>query len=286
MSVVSEPHAKDDSMPPRIGPSANNESTQATQPIASGAGYSFEFMDQGWLPHPLRTTLREILECVSSPPFRPYYRWVADEVLRELRSGDYERVVELGAGTARISGLLAESLRGTPLQVIPCDSNPDERAYRAWEARYPQTIRPRYDAVDFSRATHFGPKTLVFLSAAFHHVPPKARAEVIASLTACADRVLVFEPFRRRWSSRLFALCAIPPAFLLPLLTLGRAGWSRRACWCWLIPLAPFLFCWDGLVSCLRQWTESEWQFALERVVGDERPATISSTRFCLKVQW
>ena len=27
-----------------------------------------------------------------------------------------------------------------------------------------------------------------------------------------------------------------------------------------MIPIAPLMFVWDGLVSCLRQWTQAEWE--------------------------
>ena len=95
----------------------------------------FEFMDLPWLPKGLRATLRDILECGNSRPFRPYYDWVAREVIRVARENGCRRIVELGAGTAPITRLLAkETVPGDPL-LSPCDINPDVPVFQELERK-------------------------------------------------------------------------------------------------------------------------------------------------------
>src|SRR6516162_10183961 len=89
----------------------------------------FEFMDLDWLPAGLRDTLREILECACSRPFRPYYCWVASEVQRAARESGCTTVVELGAGPAPITKLMARDPRSEGLRLVVCDLNPDRAAY-------------------------------------------------------------------------------------------------------------------------------------------------------------
>ena len=91
-------------------------------------------MDQPWLPESLAATLREILSCGNSSPFRSYYRWVADEVKRQVRERHCTTVVELGAGTAPISRLLAEDPDLEHVRTIPRDVRPDRDTLPTWKS--------------------------------------------------------------------------------------------------------------------------------------------------------
>jgi hypothetical protein len=231
----------------------------------------FEFMDQARVFPGLRATLREILECGNAQPFRPYYQWVRDEVRREAHEGGFRDIVELGAGTAPVTRLLAAQPAAGEVRLIPCDMNPDFATYRRLEERHPGIVAPVYTPVDFSEPRRWGPDTLLFLSATFHHVPPEARPGVLASLTSSARRVMIFEPLQKRLSSIIFVFFSIVPALILPLWFLRRPGKLRRFFWCWLVPVAPLMFWWDGVVSCLRQWGEREWRAAASRLGVDVR---------------
>jgi hypothetical protein len=226
----------------------------------------FEFMDQAWVPASLRSTLREILECGNALPFRPYYRWVADEVERAAREEGFHTLVELGAGTAPITRHIAEKLGVDQFRLVPCDVNPDCASYRLLEERHPGTVTPMYTSVDFSKPGRWSPDTLLFLSATFHHIPLSGRAAVLESLSRSARRVLIFEPLKRTLSSILFVHLSILPALILPLWYIARPGKLRRFLWCWVLPLAPIMFWWDGIVSCIRQWGEREWRAAADRL--------------------
>ncbi|HMB08166.1 MAG TPA: hypothetical protein VKP69_31095, partial [Isosphaeraceae bacterium] len=177
----------------------------------------FEFMDQAWVPAGVRSTLREILECGNSRPFRSYYQWVADEVERAARDGGFKTIVELGSGTAPITRLLAEKPRADHFRLIPCDVNPDRATYHLLEERYPTIVTPMYSPVDFSKPRQWNSDTLLLLSATFHHIPPSARTAVLESLASSARRVMIFEPLRKELSSLLFVPLSIVPALILPL---------------------------------------------------------------------
>lgn len=247
----------------------------------------FEFMDVAWLPSGLRATMRDILECGNSKPFRPYYDWVADEVLRVTADGRYQRIVELGAGTAPITRHLARDPRSDGLSLIVCDGNPDEPAYRELQSRYPDKVDPRYEPVDFSQPHSWGPGTLLVLSGTFHHIPARQRPQVLETLDQSADRVMIFEPLRKTLSSILFVFLSLFPALLVPLWYLGRPGRLRRVLWCWLVPMVPLMFWWDGIASCLRMWTREQWDGNLRQVFSCRHEITISRSRlFSQCVSW
>ncbi len=216
-------------------------------------------MDMPWLPEGLALTLREILSVGNARPFRGYYKAVVDEVADAVASGNYTRVVELGAGSAPISRMLATDPRLAGIDLIPCDARPDIMAYRDLQRQYPERIRPESRPIDYSAPQEWPAGTLLVLSATLHHVPGKDRAAVVANLIASADGVLVAEPLRRNAVSMAFVLLSLVPALLLPLLYAARRGRLRRVLWCWLLPIAPILFVWDGIVSSLRMWTSEEW---------------------------
>ncbi len=245
----------------------------------------FEFMDQGWLPGSLRGTLREILQCACSMPFRSYYDWVSSEVLRIARERQCRTVVELGAGTAPVTQRMAALSDTDGLQFIVCDMNPDQEAYRSLASEYP-SVHPCIAPIDFTYYHAWEPNTLLFLSATLHHIPVSLRPSVLAALTSSGKSVAVFEPLRRNVVSVLFVFLSIVPALLVPMLLIHKRGRVRRAIWCWLVPIAPLLFCWDGVVSCIRQWTESDWQRAMRNSLPDDREFHIKSSLFCQMAWW
>lgn len=274
------------------------------RPAGRDGLHLMEAMDVQGLPASLHATLREILECGNSRPFRLYYEWVAREVARQVAAGGLRTTVELGAGTAPISRLLATDPEMDDVQLVACDAQPDYATYVDLERQYAERIEAMKKPVDFREVHTWPPDTLLFLSATFHHVPPALRDKVLASLTASGRRVMICEPLRRNLASMLFVFLSIVPAMLLPIRFLGRPGKLRRLFWCWLVPLAPVLFVWDGFVSCLRMWTEGQWHDALRDalrrsgtagqasngtgrdVFPDDRPVTVQQSVFCQMVVW
>lgn len=246
----------------------------------------FEVMDQQWPPASLHATLREILECGNSRPFRPYYNWVAREVRELANKRGYTHLVELGAGTAPISRRLAEDSKLKAARIIVCDDHPDRPTYEDLARRYPEKVEVRYEPVDFSESHPWPDRTLLVVSGSFHHIPPDARAGALENLTRSAAGVMVCEPLRKAPLSMIFVFFSVFPALLLPLWFFNRPGKLRRFLWCWLLPVAPVIFWWDGLVSCLRMWTDNEWRANLERLFGSQRKPTVWHSTFSQMVVW
>jgi phospholipid N-methyltransferase len=226
-------------------------------------------MDEAWVPQSLRHTLRDILECGNGAPFRSYYAWVAQTAAQIAREHELTTIVELGCGTAPITRhLLQEKSLPPNVQLIPCDLNPDQGVLTQLKSEHPARVAPILEPVDFSVPRAWSPRTLLLLSATFHHIPPAERLQVLESLTAAAPHVAIFEPLRRTVSSMLFVFGSLVPALLTPLRYLGRPGTLRRVVWCWVLPLGPLCFVWDGIVSCLREWEEHDWQRAEQSLAG------------------
>jgi len=250
------------------------------------APHLFEWMDVERLPASLRNTLREILECGNARPFRPYYEWVAEEVKRQILKEGYRNVVELGAGTAPNTRILAKDRSLGDVRLFVCDLNPDTEAFNDLAKKHAGRVTPIMEPVDFSQPRSWPPQTLVFLSGTFHHIPISIRPQVIRMLADSADRVMVFEPLRKTLTSVLFVFLSLVPAIVLPVWFLRRPGRLRRFLWCWLAPIAPLFFWWDGVVSCLRMWNNDEWHAAIDQLPGHRPNVTVSHTLFSQLATW
>jgi SAM-dependent methyltransferase len=248
--------------------------------------FLFEFMDQDWVPNSLRMTLRDILEIALAKPFRPYYAGVAAQVQQAIDGKEKMSVVELGAGTAPITQHVAK-LKNLPqdLKLIACDLNPDHSTYEVLEKRHPGLVETIRVPVDFSKPLPFDEKSLLVLSAAFHHIPPSLRQPVIHEISRY--HAIIVEPISRSWSSVLLAFLNWIPALLLPLRLIGRKpGFFRRMFWCWIVPAAPIAIVWDGIVSALRCWTIDEWKATLAEVLPAHRPCEVKISPVGQTISW
>jgi hypothetical protein len=245
----------------------------------------FEFNDLPHVPHTLRLTLLELMQFCNRV-FRSFNQRAAQAAVDHARQKGCDTIVELGAGGAPLTSLLAETAERDGLRLVPCDLYPDMATYRELEANHPGAVKPIYTPVDFSTPHDFGKATLAVLVGTFHHVPPAERAKTLQALTASAGQVMVFEPLRNTPLSISLALTSIVPVLLLPLYRFGSAGTWRRILWCWLLPVVPFVFLWDGVVSCLRQWGPARWKRELAKVAGPRRPAQIEASVHSLVACW
>jgi hypothetical protein len=245
--------------------------------------FLFEFMDFEWVPASLRSTIHDVLDsCLGTAP-RRYYEWVAREVLELVERNPTGTIVELGAGTAPITRALAGALAGRRISLRVSDLYPDEKLYRGLEEMYPGVVRAELGPTNFARPMDFPEGSLLVLSAAFHHLPPEVRGDVLKVLSGY--RVAVFEPLRRNPASLLLCLFGFVPAIRTPFLFWNRRAENwRRVFWCWVFPIATMAIVWDGVVSCLRCWTEEEWKDQLAGVV--DRPVVMKSEGVCQMVAW
>jgi hypothetical protein len=248
--------------------------------------FLFEFMDLAWLPSTLRATVHDVLDCCLGTAPRRYYEWVALEILKLVEDGSVDTIVELGAGTAPITRELAKRLDGRKgISLRVSDLYPNRALYQTLEEEYPDLIQTDRRSIDFSHPMDLPPGSLLVLSGTFHHVPHAARLHALESLSAY--RVAMFEPLGRNPASLLLSLLGFFSGLATPLRFWSqRPGNWRRVLWCWLVPLAPVMIVWDGIVSCLRYWTEKEWEENLALVIAMDRQVFTKSKLFNQLIVW
>lgn len=243
--------------------------------------YAIEWMDTHWLPASLRHTLTDVLGLTHSY-FRRYDRWVADYVAKRALQLGSRRVVELGAGSAPLTRSLSARSDLAGIDLVPCDLHPNAAAFSELARRWPDRVKPVFEPIDYALPRQWGGNSLLVLSATFHHVPPQHRRQVLESLRRSGEAVLIFEPLKREVASLVLCLLGWVPAWLSPL-AIHRKGVIRRIFWCWVFPLAPILFVFDGVVSCLRMWNGQEWETYLRNPT--DRTGNYYETLFCQRVE-
>ncbi len=210
---------------------------------------------------------------------------VARDALRLAKENKLTKIIELGAGRGPVTAAIAESGEGVGISLVVCDLEPNTDSYRTLQKRYPEQVFPVYTPVDMTDPNCDLSNAVLILSTTMHHIPFEVRPLVLRSLTETNSRIAVFEPIVRTWKSMFLAALSFFAVLALPVVFFKRSGKLRRILWCWIVPIAPCMFAWDGVISCLRQWRVAEWQAAFETLPNP--PQVEYQTGFnSLKIFW
>lgn len=206
----------------------------------------FEFLDQPWLPKPLRAAATRYLNVAyRTTPFPAVWAAVIARVLGEC--GD-DRIVDIGSGSGGPMKLvLAELARlGRRPRVTLTDLYPvpTESTIEYWPEPVRATCVP---------ARLRGVRTL-FLC--FHHFSPAEARAVLKDAFEQRQAICIFEGTSRTVAAVITSL-AIPILVLL-LTPAVRPVTGFQLLFTYLIPAMPLLAFWDGLVSHLRTYSMAE----------------------------
>ncbi len=248
------------------------------------AFFLFEFCEQTWIPRGARECLYEIMDACNSG-LRSFNRQVAQMAIQVARDKQVDTIIELGAGRGPITKEMVNHHDTTGMRLVPCDLLPNVAAYQKLQADHPERVFPIYTPVDLTQPQFALDDAVLVLSTMMHHVPFHLRSKVLQTLTQTNSNIVIIEPLLRTWLSILLAALSFFPAALLPIIFIRHPGKLRRILWCWVVPIVPFMFAWDGVISCLRQWKVVEWQAAFAEL---PQPPTVEfevGFNF-LKIEW
>ena len=215
----------------------------------------FEWEDLEWFPHAIRDLALDYLGFLEvrfalHKPVLPLLRRMFEE------TGTL-KVVDLCSGRGGMVLALYEALasQGINVEFALTDKFPNLRAFRDISSQHPLNLRYISDSVDARRV----PPELVGVRTifnAFHHFSPGAARAVLQNAVKAGQPICIFEiPERRLLTIISLLLTPLFVAFATPLI---RPFVWKRLLWTYLIPLVPFICCWDGVVSQLRAYTIAE----------------------------
>lgn len=221
----------------------------------------FEFLDQPWLPGPLRRGEVDYLRVVLDR-LRPY-DGMAPRLAELLRAAGTDRVIDLCSGAGGPWRTLLPKLRAVheEAEVVLTDLHPTP------VEELPPGMHYRGTPVDATRV----PEELTGVRTLFeglHHFPPERARALLADAATRGVPFAAFELTQRSPLSILFQLLLIVPLVwgFTPLIRPVR-GW--RLVLTYLVPIIPLLILWDGVVSSLRTYAPTDLERLTAGLGGD-----------------
>jgi hypothetical protein len=219
----------------------------------------FELSDQPFTPALLRDVLIETLSLavqwggVARGLVRPFSHFLAE-------SGASD-VLELCAGAAGPTHLLVERLLragGPTPRVVLTDLFPQVDAWKALRQKFPGVIDFKSEPVDATRVPHaVGKGRARVMLNAFHHFPPEVAQAILADAVQSSASIFIAEPFERN-PLHFFPIVPAASLALIAVPLVSRRARVSKALLIWGTPIAQLAGVWDGVVSSLRVYTESE----------------------------
>ena len=227
-----------------------------------------EFNDLAATPAPLRDTIVESLS--RSLRWGRMLRGLVDPFREFLAAAGTDEVLDLCAGAGGPASVLAGELagHGAPPRFLLTDLFPRIESWEAVRAEHPETIdfiETPVDATAIPPALASGRARVVIN--AFHHFPPPLATAILADAVAGSRGIFISEALVRNPLSFL----AFGPAGLAALLAeplLARRDRVAKAFLVWATPIALAAGTWDGLVSTMRIYEESDLR-AMVAPLGD-----------------
>jgi hypothetical protein len=158
-----------------------------------------------------------------------------------------------------------EEQHGFPLKVCLTDKYPNREAFE--RARTTSGARVGFCAspVDATKvpAELRGFRTMF---SSFHHFGPEAARSVLRSAVESRQGVGIFEA--AKCSPRTMLLIFWVPVLALVFTPLIRPFRWSRLFWTYVLPVIPFVLWYDGIVSCLRTYSQEELRELVREIPG------------------
>jgi len=239
---------------------AANDKINVGQFICTGRSFGgarfFDFHDQKWFPKSLRDGVTDALQFILS--LVGIYRPIAPVLNKAVEASGAERIVDLCSGGGGpwlwLYGLLRMS-NGRNIQICLTDKYPNvaafENARRKTGSRI--TFYPGFVDAAALPGELTGFRTL-FTS--FHHFTPDEAVAILQNAADDGQEIGVFEAAKRDPLTILLTM-------LMPLAGFLTAPFARpfrisTIFWTYFIPVIPLVLFFDGVISCLRAYSEKE----------------------------
>lgn len=225
----------------------------------------FEFEDLKWFPKTFRKCITDLLtyqmQCLG------IYDATTDKVIEILNKTGHRTMIDLCSGSGgpapQVRDRVSEELK-EDINLILTDKYPNLEAFEKASNVFVRPILDSVDAMDVSPKL----KGLRTLFTAFHHFKPHQAIKILQNAVDSKMPIAIFEITERKPASLLTLLVA-PITCLLFSLFIRPLKFSRFL-WTYFIPIIPFVYTWDGLISNARTYTKKEWQTMTSQLHNNE----------------
>jgi hypothetical protein len=239
---------------------AANETIDVEKFMCKGRSFGgarlFEFHDHKWFPKNLRDGITDALQLILS--LGGIYRPIVRLLNEAMDASGAERIVDLCSGGGGPWLWLYRLLRvrdGRRIEVCLTDKYPNVTAFEnAWQKTGGQITFYRGFVDVGSPPRELAGFRTIFTS--FHHFTPDEAVAILQNAADDSQGIGVFEAAKRDPLNILLTV-------LMPLAGFLTAPFARplrisRLFWTYIIPVIPFVLFFDGVISCLRAYSQKE----------------------------
>jgi hypothetical protein len=228
----------------------------------------FEIHEQTWFPQFLREQVVDGLQMILD--VMGTYEPIAQLLRKRLEECGSERVLDLcsGAGGPWPSLMRHFELHSVkPPEVLLTDKYPSTTKLRDLNSPIANRMHFFRHSVDATRIPGYlyGFRTLF---SSFHHLNPEDARSLLQDSVSRRQAIGIFEAPAGH-TLTLLSLLFIPTSAWLFVPFRRPFRWSRLL-WTYLIPIAPLVLLFDGLISCLRAYSPEELK-EMTRGLGGNR---------------
>jgi hypothetical protein len=215
----------------------------------------FEIHDHRLFPGFLRDLVTDALEAIWNA--QDFYGPVATRLSHALAQSGATRVVDLCSGGGgpwlRFSSHLARD--GAAPAIVLTDKYPNHDAFRQIENKTGKAVCFHPEPID---AMRIPPELTGFrtMFSTFHHFGPAEARAILRHAFHQRQGIAIFEGAKRDWRT-LAAMFAVPLLALRLTPGIRPFRWSRMF-WTCCIPVIPFTLWLDGILSCLRSYSQED----------------------------
>lgn len=226
-----------------------------------------EIMDQKWCPASIRNGITDYLGWFERflnmyHPIVPQLR----EVLRKLHS---ERIIDLCSGAGGPWMYLHkefDNLEEYAPTVLLTDLYPNCSAFESLGLSSGRILFSAEPVSATNVPTHLTGFRTMF--SAFHHFPPQMAKSILCDAVRSKQGIAIFE-ITQRHPLVILPMCFSPFLVMLSIPFVKPFRW-RRLFWTYVIPVIPFAFMFDTIVSCLRTYSPLELRALTEEITGGD----------------
>ncbi len=221
----------------------------------------FEFEDLPWFPRSLRNAITDSIQFGIN--LVDIYSAIGDKLEYALRKTGARRIIDLGSGGGgpwpKLWRRLAQKRLGN--QVYLSDLRPNNPAMSRIVSLSENRIAIIRHTMDATKDRI--PSGFRTMFSAFHHFDTIQARAIIENATRDRAGIGIFELTSRAPVS--FLLIFAMPLMMLLLGAFIRPFRFSRIFWIYIVPAAPVVAFFDGIVSCLRSYSVEE----CERLIGE-----------------
>jgi hypothetical protein len=219
----------------------------------------FEFEDLSWFPSQFRQIITDFLQ--YQLVIWNMYSAIVPKIKEVMQKTNCDRIIDLCSGSGGELLQIQENLsrqENYPVSALLTDKYPNVEAYK----RICQVSKGKIDYIgEPVDATNVPENLMGFrtIFTAFHHFPPTLAKKILQDAFAKKAAIGIFEHTERKplTLAIMFFLAPLNILFQTPLI---RPFKLSRLFWTYVIPVAPFVFTWDCLVSHVRTYSPEDLQ--------------------------